>query len=351
MLDRVHDADFVDCGTKHTVRYSVDNKKKLFQITGRHYYDINEDGSTGTELKTVSPTNIELIGKQIALRSPVTCAGQKCVCATCYGRSLSEKNRGLNTGLNSVFLLTNPLTQRLLSAKHLLSTNTDKVDFGEEFNSAFVVNLDTICFDEDVETTITFKTPTFDDYDDEYDAYVIKELDINIGDLKKPIHYVSPVPLLLSSKVNFSEDEKEVTISSKSFTWEYVFKYVAKNNELTKSLENILNLIESSGHLGITDYNEFVNKFDDLLIENGMGGIMSVHAEMITSILIRDSETGKKLDFSAETLNTYEIVRVSNTVMRGPLSKSIAFERVGDQLADLSTYEKNEESNYDLLFK
>ena len=156
---------------------------------------------------------------------------------------------------------------------------------------------------------------------------------------------------MLSSKVNFSEDEKEVTISSKSFTWEYVFKYVAKNNELTKSLENILNLIESSGHLGITDYNEFVNKFDDLLIENGMGGIMSVHAEMITSILIRDSETGKKLDFSAETLNTYEIVRVSNTVMRGPLSKSIAFERVGDQLADLSTYEKNEESNYDLLFK
>lgn len=118
-MDRTHDADFIDCGTKHTVKYRVETKQKLNQIIGRHYYDIDESGNVGTELKTVTILSTNLIGKTIALRSPVTCNKRNGkVCATCYGRSLAEKNRNLNTGLNAVFLLTNPLTQRLLSAKH-----------------------------------------------------------------------------------------------------------------------------------------------------------------------------------------------------------------------------------------
>lgn len=69
------------------------------------------------ELKTVDEHSEFLIGRKIGLRSPVTCCG-KHVCATCYGRELSAVNKDINTGISGTLKLTEPLTQRLLSAKH-----------------------------------------------------------------------------------------------------------------------------------------------------------------------------------------------------------------------------------------
>lgn len=116
-IDHYHDNSIFDCGTTHFVIYNVNNPKKLRQIIGRHYYDIDENNNPISELKTVSANSTDLIGKKIGLRSPVTCCG-KHVCATCYGRELSAVNKDINTGLSGTLKLTEPLTQRLLSAKH-----------------------------------------------------------------------------------------------------------------------------------------------------------------------------------------------------------------------------------------
>lgn len=348
------DADDHDCHTTHTVRFRVDNKKKLNQIIGRHYYRYNDDGSEDTELMTVTEKSDDLIGTEIALRSPCTCASLATkghICATCYGRSLAEKNRHLNAGLNAVYIITNPLTQMLLSAKHLLTTKTDKVEFGEDFSEAFTVNLDEIYFNElaDSDYIIEIDQPSADDYNEDEELFYTRNLRITNTTTHKTFEYESPVDLLLNPNIKFIDDEP-VQLSSKSYS-DYVFKYVARNNELTKSLENILTLIESSEHLGITEYSEFVNKFDDLLIENGLGGIMSVQAEIISSILIRDAETNKPLDFSKRDLDAYKIIRVSKAVMSDAISKSFAFERINEQLADLETYDKDTDSYIDYLFK
>ena len=344
------DPDYKDCGSTHLVIYSVDNFKKLNSILGRHYYELDDGGNPIGELKTVRPLMTELVGKKIGLRSPVTCKKENgCICATCYGRELAEKNRHINCGLNAVYLLTNPLTQMLLSAKHLLSTNTVKVEFSDEFNEAFNVNLDKIYFNDLNDTTIEFKTPAADDYDEDVEAFLIDKIKITDNETKKSVEYTPPVKLYMNNKIKISDDDEVVTVSSNSFD-DYVFYYEIKNNELTKSLENIVTLIESSHHLGVKTYSELVNTFNDLLIENGMGNIRSVHAEIISSILIRDEETGKPLDFSQTNLNTYKIIRVSKAVMNGPISKSLAFERLNDQFSDLSTYEKDEESYFDYLY-
>ena len=116
-IDHYHDNNIKDCGTKYFIVFSVDNQRKLNQIIGRHYYDLDENNNKISDLKTVSMFSTDLIGKKIGLRSPVTCAS-KCVCATCYGRELSEINKNINTGLSATLKLTEPLTQRLLSAKH-----------------------------------------------------------------------------------------------------------------------------------------------------------------------------------------------------------------------------------------
>lgn len=82
-----------------------------------------------------------------------------------------------------------------------------------------------------------------------------------------------------------------------------------------------------------------------------MNYIKSVHIEMITSVLIRDLQTHKMLDFSKKDLDDYEIVRVSKANMLGPLGISFSFERIPEQLADLETYKKSDTSFMDYLFR
>jgi len=348
ILDRYTDADFEDCGTTHFVEYNVENKKRLAQIEGRSYYLLDDSKKKVSNiLYTVKEDDTFLIGKIIGLRSPVTCCG-KDVCATCYGKRLAKINKKVNTGLIAILKLTEPLTQKLLSAKHLLSTNIDKVNWGEKFKDIFMINMDSIYFNE-TDSSISFDFPT--EYDEDEDMFFINEFKISTG-TKKTIVYESPVELFINSKLlKIKDDEEKITINSKQIEDDFIFKYQAKNNELSKSLQQILDLIETSSHLGITDYNIFINKFNDLLIENELDYINSVHIEMITSILIRDEKTGKRLDFSKKNLNNYVINRVSKSVMDAPLSVSLAFERLNDQLMDLKTYEKNEVSMMDSLFK
>jgi hypothetical protein len=174
--------------------------------------------------------------------------------------------------------------------------------------------------------------------------------------MKKAVEIQSPVKLFINPELlpveKMKDDDTEISLNSKAVGEDkYVFKFQVKNNELTKSLQQILDLIESNSHLGIKNYHDFVNKFADLLIENEMDYIDSVHPEMLAAVLIRDEITGKRLDFSKEKLNPYTIYRVSKSVMSAPLAVSLAFERINDQLVDANTYEKDEVSMMDNLFR
>lgn len=359
-LDHYHDNNIKDCGTTHFVIYNVNSQEKLNMIIGRHYYNLGPDNKKiSDELHTVTPQSTDLIGKKIGLRSPVTCCG-KHVCATCYGRELSEINKDVNTGLTGEFKLTEPLTQRLLSAKHLLSTNTDEVEWtgenADKFAETFNINMDYAYFQNDIDTTISIPKPDKEnDYDDENEMYIIREIDFHVQGSKQVFKYQLPVkcfinPQLFNEETNSEEDD--ITINSTKYgTDKWIFQFEVKNKELTRSLQQIIDLIERNDHLGITDYSEFVNKFDDLLIDNGLGYINSVHIEMISSNLIRDKATGKRLDFSKAKLDDYEIIRVSTADMRSPLATSLAFERINNQLVDSETYDKDDESMYDCLYE
>jgi hypothetical protein len=352
MIDRYHDNTITDCKTKHLVIFDVKDKKKLAQLEGRHYHDVNDNGKEISELKTIKMGDESVIGKKIGLRSPTTCAS-KHVCRTCYGSELSEMNRDLNTGLISVLLLTNPLTQKLLSAKHLLTTKTDKIDWKQGFTDYFSVNMNSIYFaDNDVSISFSadFKT------DEEEEIPYVSELDVYVGN-KKVMTYESPVRLIVDMKlfkekdIEYDQNKHRYTLSAKNFTDEDpAFTFMAKNNELTKSLEQIVDLIETVEHLGETTYHGIVNRFSDLLIDNGLD-MNSVHAEMIVSRLLTDSSEKQRPDFSKKSLDAYKILRVSKVVMNGPLSVSLAFERIDEQLVNLDTYEKDGESLMDFLYR
>jgi hypothetical protein len=358
LIDRYHDHDNADCKTEHLVHYNVDNKNRLAQIVGRHYHLVDADGNKKSELKTIKHDDKSLVGKTIGLRSPVTCAGER-VCRTCYGSELSEINKNINTGVAAVLFLTNPLTQKLLSAKHLLTTNTNKVEWSEgfagNFFNIFTVNMNAIYFTGYFDGNISFNSADVIYDDEEEEAPYVTKIEINETD-KKPVEYKAPVKLLLSDDllrlIENDEENRKVTLSPKDYEEEPVFSFIVKNNELTKSLQQILELIESSGHLEVQSYHEMVNKFNELLIENELDFIHSVHAEMIISVLVKEEENEtKRLDFSKKDLDRYVLVRASKAIMNAPLSVSLAFERLDEQLVNLDTYTKDGESLMDFLYK
>ena len=215
MVDRFHDNNFQDCKTEHLVYFNVKDQDKLDQIEGRHYHEINDSREKISELKTIKTTDTHLIGKTIGLRSPVTCAGEKHVCKTCYGSELSEINRDLNTGLVAVLFLTNPLTQKLLSAKHLLTTKTEKVEWGELFLEKFNVNMNSIYFSDD-ETTVVFS----DEF--EYDEKAVKK------NLKCDERLAIFLPRLADDIEKLEDYEPE--------SLEAVFRNFAEHNEIKAGL-------------------------------------------------------------------------------------------------------------------
>lgn len=355
-INRFHDNNILDCNGPHFVDFNIQNQRKMNMVLGRQYYELDDQGNKVSDVLYTVEKDSNLVGKHIGLRSPVTCGCGKCVCSTCYGRDLSEINKNINTGLNAVLKITEPLTQMLLSAKHLLTTKTEKIKWADEFNEIFTINMDSIYFASDVDATVSFKKPTEEEYDEDEESYYTTKINLTINGAKKSFEFDSPVQLFINKKFTSQDkmksDTEEIVINSKSVDEDTaIFTYPVKNAELTKSLQEILDLVESSSHLGIDNYNDLVNKFDDLLISNNLDYINSVHAEMIISNLIRDERTDKKLDFSKEKLDSYYIARVTKSIMDAPLAISLSFERLNDQLIDLKTYEKNEVSMMDALFR
>ena len=51
MVDRYHDNNLLDCKTEHFVLFYIGNKKKLEQIEGRHYYDLNSNNEKDLRIK------------------------------------------------------------------------------------------------------------------------------------------------------------------------------------------------------------------------------------------------------------------------------------------------------------
>lgn len=340
--------DLDDCGSHENnyIKVNIDSMKTLKRFDKRLF--INDQG----ELVDVDVTDESLVGEVINIPSPITCASEEGICRKCYGK-LFDINKDLNIGMIAVLILTDPLTQQLLSAKHLLETRSSKIDWGVKFETSFVVNRNLIYPKNYSDTVIIKEDELIEDEETEelvFTSFVLKtgnkEVSINL-----PQKFFMNKKLLsdIDSFYNIEELQFEIPLN-KLEEGDTFATFIMENNELSKPLRGIKDLIETNKFIKEHTVEETVNYFIHLLNESGIN-IQSVHMELIVREMLKLYNNDRTL-FQEENMPEYEMLRITDANLKGDsLSRSLLFEQIKKQLTtlDYGTFDKKKESILDKL--
>jgi hypothetical protein len=333
------DTESEDCGTKHGINLHIDCHKTFDRIVGR--YTMEGGLIEESDYK-------EALGQDLTIRSPITCRGKNGICRTCYG-ALSELNKNLHVGILGTLLLSSQLTQLLLSSKHLLQTRSDKIDWPEEMFDAFIVDKDQLVPTGVVDSIQIHRDEIYED-DEELciRKFTFKVLE-NGSEVTRVIHLT--MPLFLSEEARLVVDDNESEVYDISLNGPSPFYFSMDNNELSKPLRMILDLIDKNEHLGLTDIHDIYSRFISLLNESNIT-IQSNHIEIVLRELTRNpTDIIHRPNFAEKIFPAYTVLRLPDAIYNSPhLSTSLSFERIKLQLQNPVTFRKVEKGMLDGMF-
>lgn len=358
-----------DCGSKHLVQYTVKSKKHLKKLIGK-YYKLSYDDF---DYKVVSKDDKDLIGKKIYVRSAVTCCLGDHVCPRCVGRT-SINNFDIAEGLSAFESeeVTKVVNQSILSTKHLLTTNSEVIEFNKEFYDFFTINTGEINpvinnneHISNIEDYAIYIAPEDirkmeeQDYDSLYNTYIptgrfyvrnvkdpTKE-DILIQCEGEKEIFLSEITLDLMKKgkglIYFKDIDDDVKL----------FEMVILNQELTRPLYALMELLNKKRNPDDGENIDTISQeFLDLLIESGIEANV-VASELILNRLVRSTKNiYDRPDFSKDELEDYNICAVSYALEhnKSPLI-GLSFAYIKRQiLSDALYQERNGASFIDPLF-
>jgi hypothetical protein len=361
-----HDEE--DCGSVHPILMTVKTKKHLARLKGRYYrlphsriYNVMRGDET------------ELIGKDILLRSPITCASKR-ICKTCYGE-LYYTNRDIESiGGYAGSKITEPLSQSILSSKHLLTTDSDKIEFNEDFYKFFTINANEIMINsnnDDIDLNkytlvlIRKNIETISEFDEnEYNSFVtiFHVKDKKTGEMYEIQEtsvkelYIAPEMKDLMTRPKNNKEIIEIDLA-KVGDDDKIFVVEISNNELTKPLYNIMYLLNNKKRreedAGVFTIDQMAQRMLDLLIESKITSD-SVHGELLIRPLIRSKKDVLKTpDFSKyDAIHDVDILTVEGSLQRHPsVTISLSFQDIGRQLVNPLTFRKRETSFIDPFFE
>lgn len=353
-----------DCGTVHPVQFNIKTKKHLERLKGRWYRELYS-----RQYKVLKGDETHLIGQDILVRSPITCAS-KDICKKCYGE-LYHTNKDLESiGGYAGAKITEPLSQSILSSKHLLTTQSEKVEFNEEFYKFFTISANEIILNtqndnlnkyslllikKNIETIHEFDESEFNSYVTIFHVKDKKTGEIyEIQEKKAKELYISPeLRELIESTRQNNKDYYEIDLA-KIGDDERIFVVEISNNELTKPLYDIMYLLNNkTKRKGYETINKMAQRLLDLLIESKIKSD-SVHGEVLIRPLVRSKKNILETpDFSKyDAIHNYEILTVEAALQKHPsVLVSLSFQDLGRQLTNPLTFKKKDPSFIDPLFK
>ena len=376
-----------DCMTQNLMEFEVKTDKHLSMVKDR-YYRLSPNG---VEKLIDDRYDTDLVGKKIYLRSPMTCACKSStnhICARCYG-NLYYTNLDINVGKMAAEILSSQLTQKLLSAKHLLEVKIAKIKWCEAFFTYFQVEVNAIILHPDLqeanlkgyeliidpEDIILVDNDDYSsNYDEDGEEYIQMDDDINNYSeyiTKFTIHtpddqyleicsegmdnmYISvDLNTIIRKKAYNKEDKITVPLSALQDTDEdnkILFYIRVNNNELSKTMNDIINIINKSGITTTKTKEEALQNIVDMAIEGGLD-IDAVHIEVLLSNqIVSPDNVLERVNWTTPAA-TYKLITLNQSLANNPsIIISLLYQDVHKVLYSPLSFSKKGSSFFDLFY-
>lgn len=368
-----------DCGTKHLLPLTVTDSTFLHRLENKWYCE-----HEGEPLKLIHYEDCKhLIGKKIKIRSLLTCACGDEVCHVCYGRDSHLVMNMPGMAIYNTEVYSEPVSQNILSTKHLLFTAANRIGFSQSFDKYFKYNagdiylkdkeeydeskVDTGCLtirieegnvipvnQQDMQEYNTFgnhiESPFFiyNSKTKEYDKIEI----INYESMFIDAPSMKFFKLVQDRKSEGGKKYYEISFETLSNELEgRLMSIDIKNNGLTDNLYTIMDLLGKNA-AKYDDYSQLAQDFFETLMHAGIN-CRIVQSEVILNRLIRDAnDLYKRPDFSKFENPQYKILNLNQALLntKAP-TVAFSYQELKRQLLSDDIYETKDGSSYlDMMY-
>lgn len=385
------DPDY-DCGTRNFIEYYVEDETALKKISDR-WYRMNPMGMERrlTNTYNIVKENSDLIGKMIYLRSPIKClsaANGRGICRKCMGE-LYNIVPATNISTYSVTNVTEPLTQMMLSAKHLMEAKIDSITFNttiiseEELARYIIIDEGTIYINPDIPDAKKWHLYiNVDDIQEDIIASLDDSGDDDLEDtgIEDSLNYTNVFYLRKNNtnetitirttemdNLNFTDwfnnfienrhsigNNEDIDIPVTTLIEENapLFDVGIHNDDMSERLESVIKVIDLKANTDSYTAETFLSTLSSKLNSIGLGYIMSVHLEIIIMNQIRDKKDIIEMpDWSVPNQTNYQILTLKKAVMTHPsISIAMQSENIAKMLHSPLSLRKHKPSPYDLMY-
>lgn len=350
------------CRSLNPITYNVRTKEHLKRLRGRMYRLPH-----GRQYTKLIGDEFNLIGEDILIKSPVTCECGTAVCSHCYGPDLFHTNKGVGVGAFAGAYVTEPVTQNVLSVKHLNTTVSETIKFSDDFDKFFALTANEISISTVLDNQQNYSLLIIKDnivslselsegeITDFLTIFHVKDLttgeifEINEGSMKEM--YLSPDLMEMLKSVKPKKGVYEINFMDIADDCS-LFLISIENNELTKPLYNIMGVLDSQkkrDELGMSTISDVCQTMLDLIIDAGIDA-QAVHCEMLIVPLVRDKDDiHKRPDFtrylaseksqiltltSALQNHPSPLVGLSSSYLNRQLKNPLTFKKCGTSVVD-----------------
>ena len=348
------------CDTKNFETITIENQDMLDELDMRYY----RWNPKGIDYCIDCHKDKDLIGKTILLRSPITCASAargEGICYKCYGK-LAYINNDINIGQIASEQLSSVYTQILLSAKHLLESSIIKMKWCPDFANFFNVYYNQINIRDDI--NIKGYKIIIDDYvedededTDETSEYVLS-FDIVSPDGKvytirtddSDEIYLHQELIEYMNSVGTNDDGVYELDMMKLSKLKGLFVIDVKNDELSKTMKAIKNIIDNKKSTKTYDRNTILSAF----IKTNLSGhikICSNHFEVLLMNQMRAADDILDLPDWTVANAPYQILTLNEALTN---NRSISIRLQSSKIQKTITHPSNRRlhapSNMDLFY-
>lgn len=383
MDSRLYPDNEYDCHTKNYLKILIVDEATL-KLYNNRYYRLEPDGM---EYIIRAKKDKHLIGKMIYIRSPITCASAARgdgICYKCYGELAYTvfniyTQMGVNIGRIASETLSSTLTQILLSAKHILESAVQKLNWVPEFDKFFEITYNVIQLldfdtknykiiidpdsieleneeDSDLSTDDESPVALFNEYITEFDIIdeKTKESWHIYNDKMEKLYLTKEINSIIRKKAEPVDGKIYIPLDElKDFP---LFVVPIQNNEISRTLTKLQDLLNKNATIKGMNISQLLQEIVATSIEGNLK-IASVHLEVILSNQIRAADgILEKVDWSIpgmldNAIPQYQILTLNRALTDNPsVVVSLSYQKIRRALYNPLTYKKHKPSFMDLFF-